>query len=715
MNAKNSITVFLDKSGHASITPQDVDNGTKANCGPISLSISKSSFNCSEVSYGNYVEIASDASWMQSTDDLQANCASFPWTGANGQLPPASTFSIPVSLGQPKSYHSIDSVDGSNVIKSPRHVTFYRKTFVLHNLNTKELFAEMTVDDDMEIYLNGHLIAREESHEGSSAVLPAHRLESNSPLQPTYGEQFDFVDSDPAQYLKTGQNEIILAIRNKKNNDNGGFSFRMGVGNPSAHGVKTTLTATDNYTQAQDTGSTMVNVIDILPPSFDLKTNPRAYLGSNGKASLTMADVSNSIYDNCQVAEMDFFPKEISFTDVLNGGVIEVVSDSTWVKSTFVDTKSSFSYPWAGVPELPDSTTYSLPAISGQPTNLKGFYEVPGSKLIGTDSYVTFYKKSFDLNVDSIKECLIELTVNDDVEVYINGELLARESSFSGANASAPAHCLYYNNGVPTNGHNGGDAFDHVSLSTPTSLLNLNGSNEIVLAVRNGGNNNVGGFSFKLSIPVVGKYNYPVKIMAVDKSGNFNTAYTAVEVIDTIAPVVIASSPLLVPDSTGMLNLDAAMFNNGSYDNASIESLSIYPGSVSCSNPQAVSFTAMDYFGNTSTETVALSVLTSACNSGSVSRKASSAANEQPSNNMGWEFTAYPLPAGDELTIEMINFISDEDIRLEVWDITGRLLISKVGNGGSIQKLDLSSLASGEYLLKLTHNQQQKTTKLMVH
>ncbi|MFC5196568.1 HYR domain-containing protein [Bizionia hallyeonensis] len=48
-NCNNDITIQLDESGNASITVSDIDNGSTANCGLQSLTISQTSFDCSDI------------------------------------------------------------------------------------------------------------------------------------------------------------------------------------------------------------------------------------------------------------------------------------------------------------------------------------------------------------------------------------------------------------------------------------------------------------------------------------------------------------------------------------------------------------------------------------------------------------------------------------------------------------------------------------------
>ncbi|WP_417589221.1 T9SS type A sorting domain-containing protein [Owenweeksia hongkongensis] len=727
VEAKNTIHLQLDQQGQASITPADVDNGSKSNCGPLSFAISKSLFDCSDVSGGYYVEIQSDSTWKLSTVFDASTNMTFPWTGVSGNLPAASTFTSPVVLGQPKNYKSIDNVPGSDVIQCDKHVTFYRKTFYLLDNNQADFFAEMTVDDDMEIYLNGHLIAREESHVSTNSSFPSHRFQT--PGYPTVNnsvhESFDIIASNASSYLIQGTNEVILAVRNKGGKDNGGFSFRMGIGNPSAGGHHVTLTATDNVTLESATVATTVLVVDNLSPAFDLVQNPAVHLDNTGIAAVNLSDVRNSITDNCLLHSVEFKPSTVSFAQLKDSAIIEIVSNKTWAKSSYTDSRNAFTFPWPGVIELPDSTTYTIKASVGQPFSFQGIYPIPRTEVISTDAHVTFFRKKFVLNIDSISECWIDLTVDDDAEIYINGHLLAREGSFYIKNSQVPAHRIHYNSTSVTNGFSGGDAFDYVSTSNLASILNPKGSNEIILAVRNGSNSNVGGFSFKLSIPLTEKNHVPVTITASDKYGNTNTAYTSVELKDTIPPTIVTTNPVLTPNASGIINLDISQFNNGSFDNTAIESFSIFPSTITCGSLRNTSLYATDYFGNTSSTTLNLLVDTVLCpnlivggkKSGSSRTNSSDEGTDDPLASP-WSFRAYPLPAKDNVTVDVNKTIPGETVTFEVWDLSGRLLLS-INNTAPAYKystqLDLTELAAGEYLLTVKHQNQSKTTKLLIN
>ncbi|MES2332153.1 MAG: LamG-like jellyroll fold domain-containing protein [Bacteroidota bacterium] len=63
-----NITVYLDATGHANITAAQVDNGSSDNCGSVVLSVSKNSFDCSNLGANNVTLTVADGVSTTNTD-----------------------------------------------------------------------------------------------------------------------------------------------------------------------------------------------------------------------------------------------------------------------------------------------------------------------------------------------------------------------------------------------------------------------------------------------------------------------------------------------------------------------------------------------------------------------------------------------------------------------------------------------------------------------
>ncbi len=155
------------------------------------------------------------------------------WNGVSGVYPAAGTFTLAPVVGQPYSYVSLDPVPGATVIKTGNNTTYYRTTFDITKKNMLNARFRMNVDDAMEIYINGILVAREGNTSKTNWRTPFHDLKfhQNGSVSNGFmgGDAFDFVTfSNIEDVFSVGVNELVLVIRNQpKVGDAGGFSFRM--------------------------------------------------------------------------------------------------------------------------------------------------------------------------------------------------------------------------------------------------------------------------------------------------------------------------------------------------------------------------------------------------------------------------------------------------------------------------------------------------------
>ncbi len=188
-----------------------------------------------------------------------------------------------------------------------------------------------------------------------------------------------------------------------------------------------------------------------------------------------------------------------------NGGqnpqaCLSVVSDISWSQSTVI-TPSNFSGTWNGATALPATGTFTDPVMLGQPYGFVSINDIENTEVITTGSDITYLRKEFLLSNASNLDVRILATVDDQADIYINGQRVALISSFGRSNYKFPAHDVkFYSNGAVSNGHLAGDAYDFVTATNLNSLLTT-GTNEIVVAVRNLGKaSDKGGLSFRMDI-----------------------------------------------------------------------------------------------------------------------------------------------------------------------------------------------------------------------
>lgn len=178
-----------------------------------------------------------------------------------------------------------------------------------------------------------------------------------------------------------------------------------------------------------------------------------------------------------------------------------IVSDASWMKSTVVNIAEADGYPWAGVSSLPNVSTYTLPAEVGQPYTWHSIDSVDGARVLKSGHGVTFFRTTFNLAVDTGVSAHIISRMDDGMEIYINGHMIAREDDRDPENYDGlPHNLVLLQNGDQDNGHNGDLAFDLVNNYRLDSVV-VTGENELVIALRNAPfSTDMGGFSFRMEL-----------------------------------------------------------------------------------------------------------------------------------------------------------------------------------------------------------------------
>ncbi len=210
------------------------------------------------------------------------------------------------------------------------------------------------------------------------------------------------------------------------------------------------------------------------------------------------------------------------------------VSDSNWLKSTVI-TPSNYSGWWGGVTSLPHDSTYKNPAEVGQPFSWGGITELPGTMCLKAGNNITYFCKSFGLTDTTGIEARFRMYMDDGTEIYINGQLIAREEDMDRNNSRGVPHDLFIDeNNTSQNGYLGGDQFDHVATFNLENLLRK-GNNKLVIVLRNPLKaGNIGGLSFRMDMTKDGKSVLVKKDTEVDKRGNLLLAAYPNPVVDVL-------------------------------------------------------------------------------------------------------------------------------------------------------------------------------------
>ncbi len=105
----------------------------------------------------------------------------------------------------------------------------------------------------------------------------------------------------------------------------------------------------------------------------------------------------------------------------------------------------------------------------------------------------------------------------------------------------------------------------------------------------------------------------PVLLTGTDPAGNSATCTSQVTVLDTIRPVINTKTYTLILGPAGTGTLLPSDVDNGTSDNCTPVTLSVFPDTFSCSDLglNIVTFTARDAYGNTAVSTVQITVQSS--------------------------------------------------------------------------------------------------------
>ncbi len=198
----------------------------------------------------------SDSTWLKS-DSITTSTVFGYWSGVSGILPDSGSYNSNAMIGQPYGYHTIDSVEGSYVVKTDNNITYFRKKLILDTLSDLSIRVRLNIDDHAEIYINGTLLVgiydtveNTNWHDAPFDVL----IEEDGTVHNGYmgGDVYDVITGlDMDSLFNIGDNEIVLVCRNLSGSTNkGGFSFRIDLkGTP---GVKVTgsVASTEDFTKS---------------------------------------------------------------------------------------------------------------------------------------------------------------------------------------------------------------------------------------------------------------------------------------------------------------------------------------------------------------------------------------------------------------------------------------------------------------------------------
>jgi len=549
------ITVQLDVNGEASITPDQIDNGSNDACGS-ELSLDIDTFDCSDVNnpvtvtltvtdvHGN---IASETALVTVEDNVAPEVLTQDITvqlDANGEVsitPAQIDNGSNDACGIATLALDIDSFDCSDVGANVVNLTV---TDV--NGNVASNAATVTVEDNVNPIALTQDITVQLDANGEASITPA---------------QIDNGSNDAC-----GIATLALDIDTFDCSD---------VNNP----VTVTLTVTDvNGNVAFDTAT--VTVEDNVDPVV-LTQDITVQLDANGEVSITPAQIDNGSSDACGIATLVLDIDSFDCSDVNNPVTVTL---------TVTDVNGNVASETAEVTVEDNVDPVVLTQDITVQLDANGEASITPAQ-INNDSNDACGIASLVLDIDSF-DCsdvgvnIVTLTVTD-----VNGNV-----------ASETAEVTVE------------DSVDPVALTQDITVqLDVNGVASITPDQIDNGSNDACDIDLSLDIDSFDCGDIGVNIVTLtvtDVNGNvaFDTATVTVE--DNVDPVVLTQDITVQLDVNGEASITSAQIDNGSFDACGIASLVLDIDSFDCGDigVNIVTLTVTDVNGNVASETATVTV-----------------------------------------------------------------------------------------------------------
>ncbi|TXE17777.1 HYR domain-containing protein [Psychroflexus gondwanensis] len=495
-----------------------------------------------------------------------------------------------------------------------------------------------------------------------------------------------------------------------------------------------TLTGEDEFGNSAS-ATAIVTVVDNLAPTAIAK-DITVVLDANGSANIQASDIDNSSSDNCSI---DNLTLDIDTFDCSSLG-------ENLVTFTATDASGNQSSATAVV-TVEDNLA---PTVVTQDITVE--LDETGSVSISVEDIDN--GSSDNCSLTNLSLNITEFTCDNLGE---NTVTLTGEDEF-GNSASATAIVAVVDNLAPT-----------VVTQDITVVLDANGSANIQASdIDNSSSDNCSIDNLTLDIDTFDCSSLGqnlVTFTATDASGNQSSATAVVTVEDNLAPTVVTQDITVELDETGSVSISVEDIDNGSSDNCSLTNLSLDITEFTCDNlgENTVTLTGEDEFGNSASATAIVAVednlapslttqditldlagnasisilpndvldqVTDNCTNSenitlsldvdtftstgtytvsltgvdeegnSISMSAQVVVDDTLGTNdvnFNSGLSLYPNPAIDRITIEHQNSPIDQ---VDVFDINGRLV-----KASREAQLDVSSLSSGVYIVKVRSNQ----------
>ncbi|NVK03174.1 MAG: cadherin-like domain-containing protein [Flavobacteriia bacterium] len=648
-----NVIVSLDANGQASVSASQVDNGSTDPSGIASMSLSQTSFDCSNLGQNTVTLVVTDtygnSGTANATVTVQDNMDPVA-TVANGTFNLDANRSVTVM--RPYLLSLVNATDNCNI-----------GTIYFRNAQDGGLMAGRTYGcSDVGTVINVNVEIPDQS--GNTIVIPT---------QFTVTDANYVCNTPPVAVCTPGSvpannncEALVLAQAfNGGSYDPDGDPITLSISPAGPFGLGThtiVLTVTDDE-GASSSCTTTLTVSDQTGPVVNTQ-NITVALDANGQATITPNDVVSSATDNCSAVTLSIDQNQFDCNSVpaVNGtggpGVLSstltvdnlfnfYISTDDNVQGTYVGSGSNWAIPYSFTSNLPAGQTYYIHVEAtdvGGPEMFLGKFQLSGGFQFanGTQTLVTngadwkvsatgWNNYTAPLYLGNIGfgpwgYGLYSMTPAQFIWHGSYGTYGGETKYFSapiyptstGSNVTVTATDAAGNTTTATATV---DVIDNlppvVSVQGITVNLDANGQATITASdIDNGSSDNCGIASYSLDVNSFDCSQagtaVPVTMTVTDASGNSSSAVASVSVIDNSAPTAVANSGLVVQlDANGNGTLTAADVDGGSSDNCGIVSTTIDVTSFDCSNVGAntVVLTVVDAAGNSSSANTSVQVV----------------------------------------------------------------------------------------------------------
>ncbi len=557
------ITVQLDNSGTASITVEDVDNGTYDDCQLASLVLDITEFSCANLGENTVTLTATDAEGKVSTgtaivtvEDIiapsvfvQNISVDLDATGTatisaedidNGTFDNCTIASISID---------IDTFSCSNIGANTVNFTAEDQSG-----NSTTVSFTVTVTDPLGACIQVPV-----------AVCQPLAINSNNNCQANATPQaFDGGSYDP--------NGLPL-------------TYTVDPVGPYNVGITNVTLTVSNGTDS-DSCTTTITVVDNTPPVANCVAPFTVQLDANGQASISVAEIDNGSSDNCGIASTSINVTDFSCGNIGENTVTLTVTDISGHVSTCSTVVTVFD-PFGACNEAPTAVCQVVTVSTD--ANCEG----------------SAIAQDFDGGSTDPLGNPLTFTVNPMGPYPLGTTQVTLTVSNGTSSDSCTTTITVIDNTAPV-----------ASCAAPfTVQLDTNGNASISVSdIDNGSSDNCAIASMAIdkdTFDCSDRGENTVTLTVTDSSGNVSTCTTVVNVEDSLSPIANCAAPFTLQlDANGNASITVSEIDNGSSDNCGISSMAIDKDTFDCSDigENTVTLTVTDSSGNVSTCTTVVTV-----------------------------------------------------------------------------------------------------------